>query len=457
MTLESPPFCPHCGEPLSPNVGYCPRCGKDVFSEPAPEPVDAPEVIVLDEPAAESVGPEPAPEESRRRRRTALLAVGAVAVVAVGGTGWAMLRGGGDDDGYWSDRLAQPRAVATAPDLAWSWDAGDDVQQVVTSGSRTYVATMGGLTALDADGDAVWTSDLRRGSYVQVPSGEPGYLLTMSFEPVVVVALDAGDGSELWTAPGAAYDVVGDHVVLVDDGVVRVLDAGTGREQWTAESDSGAVTGPDAVYVVADDHLRRLDADTGDVDWSRELAPGSASVGFGGVTVADGFVVAAGTDTARAFDSDTGTVRWTVEVGAPTGGTGPTTGLMTRSTVYVWGAEPGRAAVYDEDGRAGSVPAETEDGFYAFPVHGPDGDHTISGDGTVYDDELERVGTRHPQQFALSGEGVYDVGGRALSFTPFGATEPAWELDLDLGVSDRVTAGDGHVVVASGWTVSDYR
>ncbi|MFC7496084.1 MULTISPECIES: PQQ-binding-like beta-propeller repeat protein [unclassified Nocardioides] len=426
-----------------------------MFAAPEPAPEEPTEVVLVE--TVEAVAAEPAPDETRARRRSAVVAVAAVAALALGGTAWTVLRGDGDDDGFWSDRLGQPAAVATEPDLAWTWDAGDQVRQVVTAGPTTYVVTRSGVTALDADGDAEWTTDLPGGSFLQVPPGLPDLVLAIAYEAGVVMALDPDDGSERWTAAaGDYYDAVGDRVIVLDDGTVRALDARTGDEQWSATGTVPSIgIGPDAVYLADDDRLRRLDVDSGKHEWSRDL--GWTSGQFKGMTVADGFVVAAGRDTARAFDSDSGTTRWTVDLEFQSKDYGPSSGLVNRSAVYLWDTEADEVAVYDGNGRIGSLPADDARGGYFFPVHGADGDHVIGSGGAVYDADLDEVARTDPNTVAASGDGLYAVAGRAVSYTPFGASEPAWELDIGMTPSDQVTAGDGHLVISNGSQVSDYR
>lgn len=457
MTLESPPFCPHCEEPLSPNVGYCPRCGKDVLTRPEPPaPAPVPEPILFQEAvdeAPDAVGTDPA--ETSRWRRTAVIAVSAVAALAVAGTAWGVLRGDTDED-YWTTRLAQPAGVTARPELAWTWTGESAVQMVVSAGSTTYVATTEAVHALDPEGREDWSTDLSGAAYLMAPAGAD-YLLVLGFQSGEVTALDPHDGAELWTRPGDDVDDAGDRVVLLADGTAHVIDARSGRERWSTAAATGVATGPDAVYVVDDDRLRRLDLDDGDEVWSAPVDDASSSSGFNALTVADGFVVTAGTHEARAFDSDSGAPRWTADIDVAAEAYGPPVGQASRSTVFVWGEEPRRAVIYDARGRIGSVPGDDPSGFYVLAVHGAGGDFLVTMDGTVYDDDLDEVGTSHPHLSAVSGDGVYDLTSDTVSFFAFDATEPAWRLDLAHADPRYLEAGDGTVVVVSDDTVSLYR
>jgi hypothetical protein len=457
VTLESPPFCPHCGEPLSPNVDFCPRCGKDVLAPAAPPPTtqEVP-VTVLDEPpAAETEVVDGGPAARPSGRRTALLAVGAVAVVAIAGTAWSLLHGE-DGDAFWADRLAQPSAVTSAPELAWTWE-GSSVATVALAGPTTYVAADDGIHAFDEQGDEEWSSHASSSTWVFAPSGAVDYVLAYDYQGSTLTALDADDGSTRWSTNGDVVDAVGDRVLMRTSDGILALDARTGDERWTADAASGAALGPGAVYVVDDGRLRRLDLDDGSEVWATDLDPESTSSGFGAITVVDGLVVAAGTGRAQAFDTDAGAPRWSVEIDVPADAFGPPVGLASRSTVWVWGEEDGHAVIRDEGGRTGTVAADDASGFYAYGVHGADGDYLVTGDGLVLDDHLEVVGAAHRSPGAYSREGIYELASGTLSFSPFTATEPTWQLEI--GGSDRryVESGDGRVVVVGTDDVAVYR
>ena len=137
-----------------------------------------------------------------------------------------------------------------------------------------------------------------------------------------VVALDQGDGRQLWVAAlastslGAAYDR--GTVFVNSGGQVRAINAQTGAERWVAkvESFDGLVAGGGAVYVYANSHIYAFRGEDGQPLWD-------ANAPSGGFVPAldDGRVYVAGACArAAAYDRRDGAQVWSRSSGCSGGG-----------------------------------------------------------------------------------------------------------------------------------------
>lgn len=149
-------------------------------------------------------------------------------------------------------------------------------------------------------------------------------------------ALDADDGSEVWSASLAGTAVFSD--VTVDEGVLYVGDSEgyvqaiyppTGERFWYTRVGAAAGSAPvvdgDLVHVRADDGtVTALHTATGEVMWQVQ---GGWTFSPSGPVVTEGLVVAAESGgTFQALDADTGIRRWEITVPGIAVGSPVTTG-----------------------------------------------------------------------------------------------------------------------------------
>ncbi|WP_254535454.1 outer membrane protein assembly factor BamB family protein [Halomarina litorea] len=264
-----------------------------------------------------------------------------------------------------------------------------------------------------------------------------------------LVALDAGDADELWTASGTAPPL---GKPLVREGVVyaalgddlRALDAGTGEVRWSRSFD-GPLTAPATVagrdLVVGDgERVRVLDAETGEERWSRRLF---GAVNYPALAVADYPVVSTEAGEVCALGHD-GRGGWRRSLRTTT--TAPVT--MGRDHVYVAG-DDGTVRALSFGGKTEWVARGVEAGRFGVAytdsyVYAIDGDtlHALgseSGDRHWTFDLGATTGAP-----TVVGHSVYAGGDRLYGHHPEG-DGPRFSLDLGGTVGPDVTFGDGIV------------
>ncbi|MFC6954240.1 PQQ-binding-like beta-propeller repeat protein [Halorubellus litoreus] len=195
-------------------------------------------------------------------------------------------------------------ALTANGDVRWETDVGARVatSPAVHDGAVFATTTDGDLLSLaDSDGGVNWQTDVGGAATapVVVTSTDPSLVVLGTAEGVV--ARQATDGAEAWTAPGqgrvrGAPALASDGTVVAADdaGVVRGLDAASGEETWRFQAD-GAVHGAPAIadgvaYVgTRGSRLLAIDVQEGGVEWSFEMqdwVDGSPVVAYGAVFVA---------------------------------------------------------------------------------------------------------------------------------------------------------------------------
>ncbi|MEF8826433.1 MAG: PQQ-binding-like beta-propeller repeat protein, partial [Halapricum sp.] len=221
------------------------------------------------------------------------------------------------------------RAVsADDKESLWSYStAGEVAVSPAISDGVVYVGSRnerGPVYALDADnGSEIWTRPSLTWAEVRASPAVANDTVYVGNDLGKVYALDASDGSKRWTV-----DVDGDAVrsaPVVADGTVYVVDTAghlyaieDGTRQWTFELGAADGTAPavaeDTLYVSDSDGVVRALA-VGDASerWAVEIdgAPTSPVVISGAVFV--------GTDsgTVYALDKTDGTEQYTYDAGAP--------------------------------------------------------------------------------------------------------------------------------------------
>ena len=143
--------------------------------------------------SVESLGYDPRPR-AQVPRRTALIGAGVTLLVAVGGVfGWNLWQGRSADQDL---LLALPRPVSETPTLAWSWQASGEAQAVYAVGEVTLVEQdFDTLTALDAEGEELWTSGIGPDAFVISAPGRDDVFFEASLGGISLRSLDDGGSS----------------------------------------------------------------------------------------------------------------------------------------------------------------------------------------------------------------------------------------------------------------------
>ena len=238
-------------------------------------------------------------------------------------------------DGLYLRTRSALHAVTAEGDRRWVFDREDPGWPVVGP-DTVYVPTgivdqpyTGGprsVTAVDAaSGDPNWTEELDDvpvGLYGADETGVYGGSHDDAVSPSGehAFALDVAGGTRRWTVPcGDAFGgiVEGDALYVDASSRVYVFDTSSGDERWHRDLDPG-VTDPRLVgdhLVVADDGVHGLALESGEAQWS---VPDEDSFDVAGLAVDDASRVYAGgwDGTLRAVDADDGTVAWRHTAGA---------------------------------------------------------------------------------------------------------------------------------------------
>lgn len=210
--------------------------------------------------------------------------------------------------------------------------------------------------------DELWAFEIDGEAYTS-PTVVDGtvYIASDDSKEGTLYAIDAGDGTELWSYEsvariGSTPFVTGDTVFFGDnDGNLFALDATDGSERWSLE-DLGYVQSPTVtggtVYVSGSHTLYAVDAEDGAEQWTFETEEMLTSP-----TIADGTVHVGGNDTATdgtdnvyALDATDGTERWTFDQGGQIGEYAPT---VADGTAFI--TDHIESAVYALDAADGST------------------------------------------------------------------------------------------------------
>ncbi len=406
--------------------------------------------------SVESLGFDPSPRP-QVPRRTALIGAGVTLVVAMAGVlGWNLWQGRAADQDL---LLAVPRPVSDTPTVAWSWLAGGEVQAVYAVGEATLVEhDFDTLTALDAEGEELWTSEVGPDAFVTEAAGRDDVFVEAALSGLSVRSM--ADGAELWESDGRFVRAAGEWVLLHDEDRIRELDLASGRELWSAEASTTAAVDSTGVYAVENRRLTKW-SHGGERLWAA-AEPETTSTSFATVVPAEGFVVLGGEGIATAYDSGDGKVLWTVELGEDD----VTAGLFMPDLVFAYArgsspddAEidaPAEVTVLGLDGEVGSLDADGSF-FYGYPVVVGDEHYGVDGmSGRFYDSTLQPRGEALGPVIQLVQGGAYLQSGRDLVFvTPPDAAEQ-WRLPLGAGRFPPVAVGDRRLALVVDRTVRGY-
>lgn len=416
----------------------------------------------LGEPVGEWVGepvdvlgyePRPRPQGSRR---TALIAAGATLLVAVGGVfGWNLWQGRSTGQGL---LLALPQPVTETPTAAWSWQASGQSPAVYAVGAVTLVEqSFNTLTALDADGEELWTSGIGPDAFITDAPGRDDVFFEASLDDISLRSLE--DGAELWASEGRLMRTSEEWVLLHEDDQIREVDLLSGRELWSAEASSTVGADSTGVYAVENRRLTKW-SHSGEQLWVA-AEPETISTAFGQVVPAEGFVALGGEGVVTAYDSEDGKVLWTASLGDDD----VQVGLFLPQLVYAYSLDsspedsevdaPVRVTVLGPDGEVGSLDA-ADSFFYAYPVASGDEHYAVDGvSGRFYDSSLHQVGEPLGRVIQLVEGGAYVQDDSDLVFvTPDGSEQ--WRMPLGTGRLPQVTVGDRRLVLVANRVIRAY-
>lgn len=212
------------------------------------------------------------------------------------------------------------RVTSLAPDGSVAWQRGwTDVRNGRLDAETAYVtAYVGTIRAFDRpDGSVRWTVE-RPGTFLQRPILVQDRVVTAGLS---VIALDPGDGSEVWVVDESEpVDVqAADGRVFVSsiDEHVRAVAADDGRELWSLDAGNGPpaiALGDDALYVRTDGAVAAYDPETGDQFWETGI---NQRVG---VVASGGRVYGLSQDAVTAFTATDGRELWRIALdGEPVG------------------------------------------------------------------------------------------------------------------------------------------
>jgi len=467
VTQQAPRFCGSCGQPVPAGAAFCTSCGQPVAapqSTPRPQPTFQPTF----QPTPEWAAPAPAPALPGGRGRGRLLVIGAVLavlVVVAGVVGAVQLLGGSDGDLADGGRL--PEAVTSEPEKAWTYDT-DGYASVDQAGDTTIVSMgeAGEVVALDDEGDELWSNDDNGYGYAYVDPEDDGLVVVQGYESYGAGVLSIDDGEELWfdEEAGSVVATTGDGLIVSsydEDGSesdLSLREADSGDEKWNVPGVQASDVHDDSVFAVRDGELSRLDASSGDTDWSVEL--GLDDDEYPSVTAVDGMVVVSASDV-RAFATDDGDRLWSEEPGSSEASV--VVGAFSSDAVYVNETEYSedetdeQVTIFDTDGEVGELGIDNDESFYGVAFESGGTSYLLNyGDGSLYDDSLDRVGS-YDGALTVADEGLYSLEDDQLRFYEYAESSESWQLDVDYSDSPVVYAGDGVVFVLIDGTLTAYR
>lgn len=226
----------------------------------------------------------------------------------------------GENDDNLGEGDEETVALAPDGDVRWRHDTGDIFDGTADTGTVYVTDHRRRVGAFDrTSGERRWT--VERDALVRQPTVTDGGLVGLG---AVVFALDRSTGDVRWTfdesTPQWLYTDDERAVVPTEAGQLVALDVGDGREVWATErgNRTPVAIGEDAVYVErGDGTLAALDGTTGEALWTADVGErrGVRPAGDRAYVLGDGAVLALAADDGRPLGSVavTGTPRWVVD------------------------------------------------------------------------------------------------------------------------------------------------
>ena len=340
---------------------------------------------------------------------------------------------------------------ATDREVLWTFakpSTGYGMAQPAVDDGTVFLTQDGvGTYAVDAaTGQQLWNRSIAgSGSRLHSPVVEDGVVYVDDAEYSGtnghVYALDAADGTTLWSTPanvdgytGASPALAHDTLYFTADGSLHAVDATTGADVWTSQICGAAEHSPvyadGTVFVpLADSSIRAYDAGTGDMVWQY------SRYGYESYTpaIVDGLLYTTGLE-----NSD-----YTYSLAALSGGTTATAPPLF--DYYGLSVSPTNASV----GEAVSVSATVENQGSASCTYTAN----LSVDGAVVDTSSDTLGTGYNDDGTVSftwtpsTEGIYNVTIEDLAPVEVAVAGPAPEVsvspstfsfgDVNVSESDR--------------------
>ncbi|SEO26615.1 PQQ-like domain-containing protein [Halogranum amylolyticum] len=332
-------------------------------------------------------------------------------------TGWPQ-------PGYDNGRTAYSGASAPTTELSVAWERDDSDRPFLVAGGRLYYSVDGDeattVHAVDAaDGSDLWTTEVGSEAYAgsralgrHAGAVVDGRVFFCTYGRTV--ALDAEDGSELWSADtgGMSVGVTADSVVVGNtNGELTVLSREDANVRWRRDLDVtlqfAVVDG--VVYVSTDGSDESLVVALR-VDDGSELWSGSFESDHGFVAATDDQVYYWRANEFYTLDADTGETLWTKE-----GGT-LDYGEVENVALHAVGAGVVYATVDEE---FGAYDAETGEAQWTVESSPSTSGPTVAGDvmySTAYNgvDETETLVVRSLDGDVVAEHGVEGVSGEVI-------------------------------------------
>ncbi|TLX22345.1 outer membrane protein assembly factor BamB [Thermomonas fusca] len=269
-------------------------------------------------------------------------------------------------------------------------------QPAVLDGNVYAAAVDGGVSAYTlSSGAQLWHHESKEARLSGGPGAGDGLVVVGGLEGEVV-ALNAADGQEKWTAKVGnevlSAPAIGGGMVFVhsNDGRVTAFDAGTGARRWFHSVESPALTvrgtggitlGPGIVFVGGDNGtLTALNMNDGNVLWSTPVAQADGRTELERMADVDAAPVLEGTTLFAssykgrtvAIDGPSGQVMWTSDHGGARGA------AISNSAVIV--TDKGGMVVGLDKNSGGSLWQQSELANRNVSAPAVQGDYAVVGD-----------------------------------------------------------------------------
>lgn len=217
---------------------------------------------------------------------------------------------------------------AEAPEIAWHYETDNSVMSSpVVHDTTVYAAVTDHATAINIDGEEVWTSKERNGKALGAPAyASETVVVGYGDDEGIVMAYDATDGTVQWKneiGQVASTPVINEEIVYVPtlNGKVAALSLSDGSTIWTESTEQNTISPPavrnETLYVGEQHSLYAFDASDGSKRWQTETNPSNV----GQVVATEEYVFTAGTlDTGfgvAGHDAASGELLWEKGVESP--------------------------------------------------------------------------------------------------------------------------------------------